>query len=1130
MSKRLSRFIVVMSLLGVAAGLAQGSPYIRVAYWDSSQGTAWAGDGGPVRDALAAIGYQVVNAAELKTWMDDRIADRRLSVVVMCRDVVPDTVAETQDANCTIRRYLDAGGKVVWYSDWPFYYRGTTGTTWGSNGAVQVLGFNASTGPNDQNQQVTFTEAGIQWGLVTPWSSLRPTSPTVTDNLTVLATDNNGNAAGWVKHYLPGDTFRGFVRIEDHSGGPVDIQNLIAVAEYAESINTASGPAPESEAIDVRRDVVLSWTAGESAVTHDVYFGTSFDDVNAASRGNPRGVLLSQSQTGTTFDPPGLLDFGTTYYWRIDEVNGAPDFTVFKGDVWSFTAEPFVYPVANVIATSNVAFDPGAGPENTINGSGLDAADQHSITSTDMWLARPTGDETVWIQYEFDSVYKLHEMLVWNYNVQFELLLGFGLKDVTIEYSENGTDWSVLGDVQFNQGTARATYTANTTVDLQGVAARFVRLNVISGWGMMPQYGLSEVRFLYIPVQAREPQPADGAIGLSPDVALSWRTGREAAVHEVYLSTSRSAVENGTALVGTVATSSYTPATVEFGSRYYWKIDEVNDTEAISTWAGPLWTFVTQEYATIEGFETYTDNIEAGEAIFDTWLDGWVNSTGSTVGYLDTPFAERTIVRSGRQSMPLQYDNGTSPFYSETERTFDSPQNWTGNGANTLRLFVAGRAPAFLETAGGTVLMNAIGNDIWDSADQFRYAYKNLSGNGSITARVDMLDISPDIWVKAGVMIRQNAEAGAINVFMAMTGTGGGGSTFQQRMTAGGVSVSQHTYADGPFTAPYWVRVTREGNTLRGYTSPDGQNWTQRGDTITLAMTDPVLIGLALTSHNVNQATSAQFSNVAFTGNVTGAWQVAEVGAAQPEGNAVVPLYVVLEDATGQTATVVHPDEMIVARSGWSEWAIPYSDLAGVNVSRVRTMYIGLGSRNAPTAGGSGLIYIDDIGYGKPFPRTEATDVTAPGDVVQGVPDDGDWPAAETPNLAIDNDPATKFLHFKGETEPTGIRVTPSVGATVVTGLTLTTANDAPERDPVAFELYGSNDGIDGPYTLIATGDVPDFAGAAAWPRFTGNATPIEFDNDVAYEHYQLLFTAVRDPGSANSMQIAEIELLAVTN
>ncbi|HUU17213.1 MAG TPA: SgcJ/EcaC family oxidoreductase, partial [Sedimentisphaerales bacterium] len=153
-------------------------------------------------------------------------------------------------------------------------------------------------------------------------------------------------------------------------------------------------------------------------------------------------------------------------------------------------------------------------------------------------------------------------------------------------------------------------------------------------------------------------------------------------------------------------------------------------------------------------------------------------------------------------------------------------------------------------------------------------------------------------------------------------------------------------------------------------------------------------------------------------------------------------------------------------------------------------------------------------------------DVTAPGDAIQGVPNDGDWPGAETPDLAIDDDTSTKFLHFKGELEPTGFQVTPAAGASIVTGLTLTTANDAIERDPVTFKLSGSNESIDGPYELIASGDIVDFAQADAWPRFTMNATPISFYNDVAYAHYQVLFPAVRDAGSANSMQIAEVELL----
>jgi hypothetical protein len=163
-----------------------------------------------------------------------------------------------------------------------------------------------------------------------------------------------------------------------------------------------------------------------------------------------------------------------------------------------------------------------------------------------------------------------------------------------------------------------------------------------------------------------------------------------------------------------------------------------------------------------------------------------------------------------------------------------------------------------------------------------------------------------------------------------------------------------------------------------------------------------------------------------------------------------------------------------------------------------------------------------------------AIDVTGPLDTVVGVPDDGvssdqstdGWPPNELPPFAVDDQILTKYLHFRGEVEPTGFRVTPAMGPTVVTGLTFTTANDAEARDPVEYELSGSNVSIDGPYTLIASGDIVDFAQETAWPRRTKTETPISFKNDVAYEHYQVMFPVVRDPGSANSMQIAEVELL----
>ena len=312
----------------------------------------------------------------------------------------------------------------------------------------------------------------------------------------------------------------------DQSGG---FGYLVLSDKEAIAPEVAKDPSPAHEAVDVPLDATLSWTAGDFAVTHDVYLGTVFDDVNDGT------TPTSAGQSATTYDP-GLLDWGQTYYWRIDEVNGAPDNTVFKGMVWSFTTELYAYPITGIIATSNGIDDGVSTPQKTVDGSGLNAAGAHSNNPADMWLAS-AGAEPLVIQYEFDKLYKLNQMVVWNYNSQFEMVLGFGLKDVTVEYSENGTDWTVVGDAELARAPGSPTYTANSTVDFGDVSARFVKLTANSSWGMMGQFGLSEVQFLAIPVQAREPQPADGAADVDVAATLAWRPGRGAVSHEVYFGT-----------------------------------------------------------------------------------------------------------------------------------------------------------------------------------------------------------------------------------------------------------------------------------------------------------------------------------------------------------------------------------------------------------------------------------------------------------------------------------------------------------------------------------------------------------------------------------------------------------------
>jgi hypothetical protein len=205
---------------------------------------------------------------------------------------------------------------------------------------------------------------------------------------------------------------------------------------------------------------------------------------------------------------------------------------------------------------------------------------------------------------------------------------------------------------------------------------------------MMGQFGLSEVRFLFVPAHAREPQPADGTIDVNPDVVLTWRAGREVVSHEVYLGSDPQSL----ALVDSTSSPAHAPQGLALGSTYYWRVDEVNEADAVTTWTGDIWSFVVRPYVVVDDMESYTDDVDAGRAIFQAWIDGWENGTGSLVGYIDVPFAEQTLVHGGRQSMPLGYDNTVSPNYSEAVRTFDSPQDWTAYGVQSLALSFRGRA------------------------------------------------------------------------------------------------------------------------------------------------------------------------------------------------------------------------------------------------------------------------------------------------------------------------------------------------------------------------------------------------------------------------------------------------------
>ncbi len=269
------------------------------------------------------------------------------------------------------------------------------------------------------------------------------------------------------------------------------------------------------------------------------------------------------------------------------------------------------------------------------------------------------------------------------------------------------------------------------------------------------------------------PDPADGANNAVPEPNLTWLPGQAALQHHVYFSDNRDAVSERDAGAdkGILTETMFAPGLLDTLSTYYWCVDELVPVDTVRS--GDVWAFTT--ILPVDDFESYDDEEGTGTRIYETWIDGWINGNGSTVGNWDPPFAEQTIVHGGRQSMPLDYNNLVEPFYSEAEREFDPAQDWTVNGADTLVLYVQGR--------------------------------------------------------------RSNGPA---------------------------------------------------------------------------------------------------------------------------------PLYVALEDTSGNSAAIAHPDPAVVNTTKWIEWKIPLGDFAGVNPARVKKIYIGLGDKADAKPSGTGLIYIDDICVTRP--------------------------------------------------------------------------------------------------------------------------------------------------------------------
>jgi len=413
----------------------------------------------------------------------------------------------------------------------------------------------------------------------------------------------------------------------------------------------AYDPTPADGILYVDTWASIGWLPGNSAVSHDIYFGENFADVNDGTAETFQGNQTEEYFIAGLPDSPspdGLIP-GTTYYWRIDEVQ-ADGITKHKGDVWSLTipskiaynpdpadGAEFIDPVS--ILTWTPGFDAklhtvyfGENFHDVNNASG---GFPQGPTTYNPDLLKP-GKTYYWRVDEFDTV-----------------------------NTNKGNVWSFT-----TQGAVESLIPSNGAVD--------VTQTIVLSWSPSDHAASHQVYFGTDKAALRDANTG------SPEYKSDLDLGSQ----------------------------SYDPGKLEWDTAYYWRVDEVNNAHADSPWTGPVWSFTTANFLIVDDFESYNDldpSDPASNRIFIAWVDGLDDpANGSVVGYPNFPFAEQTIVHSGNQSMPFAYDNTVGK--SEATLTLTYPRDWTEKGVSRLTIWFRGNSANAPENLYVALDGNAVAN------------------------------------------------------------------------------------------------------------------------------------------------------------------------------------------------------------------------------------------------------------------------------------------------------------------------------------------------------------------------------------------------------------------------------------
>jgi hypothetical protein len=416
---------------------------------------------------------------------------------------------------------------------------------------------------------------------------------------------------------------------------------ILAAMEGGEAYPYALSPVPKDSTVLRVITTVIRWVKGAFAESHNVYFGDNFDDVNDGTgdtfRGNQIDTYYVAGMTGYAY-PDGLIP-GTTYFWRIDEVNDTDPNSPWKGKVWSFMVSPRT--AYNPDPADGAEFvDPNA----VLSWSAGFAAIFHTVyfgTDYDVVDAATGGTQQAATTYTPLAGWRPEKVYYWRVD-----------EDDTVD-TYKGDIWSFT-----TPGAVGNLVPANGATD--------VKMTATLSW-----------------------TPADSAASHE----LYFGTEKDVV---------RNADKNSLEYKGPKAlgAESYDPGKLAWYATYYWRVDEVDSLGGLSK--GPLWSFTTADFISVDDFEDYDighkeiwwawkDGLGYVEHDSEPAYSG--NGTGSAVGDETTPsYMEETIVHGGGKSMPLVYDNNTQgyAYYSEVELTLSETRNWTDEGVNELSLWFRG--------------------------------------------------------------------------------------------------------------------------------------------------------------------------------------------------------------------------------------------------------------------------------------------------------------------------------------------------------------------------------------------------------------------------------------------------------